>query len=501
MRSVAATARRVEREQAAEARRQPTADSFQNFIAHVGLGTDNQSSASTYGFAPLTRERVKLEWMYRGSWLARRAVGCLAEDMTREWVKFGSTLPPDDGAQLQNALIEAYEVPSRINDTIKWSRLYGGAGAAMLIDGQKPEEPLRLEAIGKGQFNGLLVLDRWMLEPSLGDLVTDQKSKDLGRPKYYRVTADAPALPRMEIHHSRFLRFDGDEIPYWQRLTENLWGLSILEPLYDRLVAFDSTTQGAAQLVYRAYLRCYKVPKLREIIASGGQIYEALLQQLKMIRTFQTNEGLSVIDAEDDMSALTYSFGGLSDVLGRFEEQLSGALDTPLVRLFGQSPGGLSSDGESALHTYYDSVKNRQEKQLRPQLSKLFPVVARSEGIQLPDDFGYDFNPLWQMREPEKAQVGAQVTGAVVQAHDAGIVSTATALKELKQSSEVTGVWTNVTDEDIEAAEAAPPVPQMGEVPPDFSEQDPSESEPPASENQESEPPEVGPRLRLAAAT
>jgi hypothetical protein len=36
------------------------------------------------------------------------------------------------------------------------------------------------------------------------------------------------------------------------------------------------------------------------------------------------------------------------------------------------------------------------------------------------------------------------------------------ALKELKQSSEVTGVWTNVTDEDIEEAEAAPPMPEMG---------------------------------------
>ena len=68
-------------------------------------------------------------------------------------------------------------------------------GAVALIDGQDPREPLRLNTIGPAQYKGMLVLDRWMVEPSLEDLVTDL-GPNLGQPKYYRVTASAPALRR-----------------------------------------------------------------------------------------------------------------------------------------------------------------------------------------------------------------------------------------------------------------------------------------------------------------
>lgn len=43
-------------------------------------------------------------------------------------------------------------------------------------------------------------------------------------------------------------------------------------------------------------------------------------------------------------------------------------------------------------------------------------------------------------------------TDIVVSAVNAGLISPRTALKELKQQSERTGVWTNITDADIEKA-------------------------------------------------
>src|SRR4051812_10525309 len=70
-------------------------DSYQNFEARLGLGTDNQSSAGGYGFHPITRLRQTLEFAYRGSWLVRMAVDCVAQDMTREGIDFVSTLDPD----------------------------------------------------------------------------------------------------------------------------------------------------------------------------------------------------------------------------------------------------------------------------------------------------------------------------------------------------------------------------------------------------------------------
>ena len=41
-----------------------------------------------------------------------------------------------------------------------------------------------------------------------------------------------------------------------------------------------------------------------------------------------------------------------------------------------------------------------------------------------------------------------------------GIVTEQTALKELRQSSEITGIWSSITDEDIERANDEPPAPK-----------------------------------------
>lgn len=438
-----------------------TGDSFQNFTARVGLATQNQHSDSSYGFNFVSRNRIQMEAVYRSSWLAGRAVDVGASDMTREGIEFNSIMPPDEKDAL-NSAFERLQIWKSLCTNEKWSRLYGGSIAVMLIDGQRPETPLRLDTIGPGQFNGLLVLDRWLVQPSLENLVTEY-GPDLGKPKFYTVVADAQALVNQKIHYSRVIRREGVELPYWQRIAENGWGQSVLERLWDRLVAFDSVTSGTAQLVYKAHLRTYKVQKLRELIALGGKSLEALLKQIDMIRQFQSNEGLTLMDASDEFETHQYSFSGLDKVIEKFGEQVCGALETPAAILFGQSPGGLNSSTTEEVRIYYDNVKAKQDSDLRPGVTVLCDVICRSElGKPLPEGFAFDFVPLWQLSDTEKAEIASKDTASVVSAYEAEIIDRPTALKELRQSSNTTGMWSNITDEDIATAETEPP-PAPGE--------------------------------------
>lgn len=433
-----------------------TKDSFTNFAARVGLNAGSQNDASHYSFDFVSRNRIQMEAVYRSSWIAGMAVDVVAQDMTRAGIEMQSEMAPDDQEKLERAMTRL-QLWNQLCSAIKWSRLYGGGIAVMMIDGQKPETPLRLDTIGKGQFKGLLVLDRWLVQPSLENLVTDF-GPDMGKPKYYTVVADAQALVNQKIHYSRVIRLEGVELPYWQRIAENGWGQSVLERLWDRLVAFDSTTQGAAQLVYKAHLRTYKVEKLRDLIAVGGKAFEALLQQIQMIRQYQSNEGMTLMDSTDTFEAHQYSFSGLSDLMLQFGQQLSGALQIPLVRLFGQSPAGLNSSGESDLRTYYDNIAQQQDTCLRTGMATVLDVLCRSElGRPLPEGFDFLFRPLWQLSDTEKAEIAGKVTTAVGDAYESQIIDRATALKELRQNSHVTGVWSNITDEDIEAAKDDPP--------------------------------------------
>ena len=448
---------KVQVARARQAQRSAVGDSFVNFAARLGWGANNMASQSGYAFSFITRNRTQLEAMYRGSWIIGQIVDVVAEDMTRAGVTIQSDLPPDQ-IELLTAAQRDLCIWQRLCSTVKWGRLFGGCVAVMLIDGQDVSTPLRLDTIQKGQFKGLLVLDRWLVQPSMNDLITEF-GPDLGLPRYYEVVSDAQALSAMKIHHSRVLRMDGIELPYYQRVAENGWSESVVERLFDRLIAFDSTTQGAAQLVYRAHLRTYKVPGLRDLIATGGKAYEALIQQIELIRMYQSNEGMTLMDGEDSFEAHSYTFAGLSDVLLQFGQQLSGATGIPLVRLFGQSPAGMNATGESDLRTYYDGINKAQENQMQRPLTVLFDVLCRSVlGIEAPKGFAFTFNSLWQMTDEQKANIAKTHTETVLAAHEASLVGAPTALKELRQLSHVTGVWSNITDEDIKEVEMNPPL-------------------------------------------
>ena len=435
-----------------------TVDSFQNFAARVGLGAGSQNDQSSYGFNFTSRDRLKLEAMYRSSWVVGQVVDVVAEDMTREGITIQGFEDPTHAKVIQTTL-DNLEIWDKISDTIKWGRLYGGALAVMLIDGQNVSTPLNVKTIGKDQFKGLMVLDRWMVQPTLEDLVTEY-GPDYGKPKYYDVFQDAAGLCGQRVHYSRVIRIDGVNLPYWQAMTENLWGQSVIERLEDRLTVFDSATMGAGQLVYKAHLRTYKVKGLRDIIATGGRAFEGLVKQINHIRLWQSNEGLTLMDAEDEFETHSYTFSGLDTILLQFGQQISGATQIPLVRLFGQSPAGLNSTGESDLSNYYDNINQQQERRLRTPLHKLLEIVSLSVlGKPLPDNFEFEFTSLWQMSDEQKSNVAEKTTSAILKAEEQGVISRHTALKELRQTSSVTGVSTTITDNEIDDAENDPPPP------------------------------------------
>ena len=70
----------------------------------------------------------------------------------------------------------------------------------------------------------------------------------------------------------------------------------------------------------------------------------------------------------------------------------------------------------------------------------------------VPDDLDFEFDPVSEPSDEQRTELAKSGTDIVVSAVNAGLISPRTALKELKQQSERTGVWTNITDADIEKA-------------------------------------------------
>jgi phage-related protein (TIGR01555 family) len=455
-----------------------TRDGFDNFVSRVGLNNDNSLSAGSYYYNLVTRNRILLELAYRGSWIVGRVVDCVAQDMTRAGLDI-TTAKGNGDLKTLNRSISKLKIWQSLAHLIKWGRLYGGAIGVLQIEGQKLDSPLNLDTVGQGQFKGIVVYDRWQLNPSMVELINS--GPDLGLPAYYDITTDPRAVEadakgwnseyggRQRVHHSRVIRYTGIDLPYMQAITEMMWGESILERLWDRLISFDNASMSAASLIDRANLRTISIDKLREVIAAGGQAYEALIQNFEMIREFQTNEGLTLLDKEDVFTADSYTFAGLSDMLLQFAQQVSGAAEIPLLVLMSQAPAGLGATGDNDIRIYYDGINSQQEAKLRNGWEMVLKVMWRSEfGVAAPDDLEFAFTPLWQMSETDKANNSKTITETIVGAFENNVIGKETALQELKDKSNEIGLFSNITDEQIAAAkeedEEEPPMP--GEVDP-----------------------------------
>ena len=443
-------------------------DGFDNFISRLGLNNDNTLSAGEYVFNYITRNRILLEAAYRGSWIVGAIIDNPAHDMTRAGIDITTVKNEEDITKIQNAM-SRLQIWQSLCLLAQWGDLYGGCIGVVQIKGQQLDTPLDLDTIGKDQFQGIVTYDRWQLNPQLIDVI--DSGPEMGLPAYYQIVnnptsvdpTSAPATGLIRVHHSRCIRYVGFDLPYFQAITEMMWGESVIERMFDRLISFDNATMSAASLIDRANLRTVGVEGLREIIAAGGEAYEGLIAFFEMIRQMQVNMGLTIIDKNDEFKTDSYTFAGLSDMLLQFAQQLSGASGQPLIRLFCQSPAGLNATGDNDLRMYYDNINSKQEKKFRGGVELILKCLWRSTfGKAAPDDLEFSFVPLWQQTPTDKATNAKTTTDTIISA--AEITGNEVALKELRDSSGDTGLFSNITDEQIAKAkeqDEEPPVPDM----------------------------------------
>lgn len=449
-----------------------TVDGYSNPQARLGTNTDNLQTGGTYIANYTSRNRNLLEMAYRSSFLVGAAVDAIADDMTRKGISIVSRMKPGERGRLDNLWDEA-AIWDELNNGLKWSRLYGGAIVVAMIDGQDMSTPLNIDTIGKGQFKGLLSIDRWSLTPSYNDLVTDY-GPDFGKPKYYKVGSSAQGIPPWKIHYSRVIRMEGDTLPTRQAQIENGWGMSVVERIFERIEAFDTATAGVTQLIHKAHLRTYGIEGYRNALAKGGDLEMAINKHLDDIRRRQTIEGMTIMDNKDTFATHSYSFAGMSDTLCRFAEQVSGATGIPLVRLFGQTPGGFST-GDTDLENYYSRINTLQERRMRRSVRWLLDISHRSLfGTPLPEDFTFTFNKLWEISDTDRSTLASNVATAVATLTDRGILPVHSAMTDIRNLSELTGIGGSITDEDIDnekkqwqenESETSPPPPIGNQLP------------------------------------
>lgn len=345
-----------------------------------GLGTGKSKRSQNQWQYDLMNNWGELEACYQSNWIARAICDIPARDMVREWRTIKS-----DGAEKIAALEKQLNVPCIVEDAIRWSSLYGGAGV-LLLTNQDLSKPLNLNTIKTGDLKRVLTFDRWDLvgvEMNTWDVLTENYLK----PEYYILRGGS-----QRIHWSHVCRFYGERLPLrWQAVTLG-WGDSVLRKCIEEISDMVAAKGGIAELMQECNIDVITRQDLAEDMATDQQ--DAIAERYALFSQMKSNINMALLDGDEKLERNTLALSGVAPVIEQFITWIAGAARMPVTKLFGTSAKGMNATGEGDLTNYYDEIRSRQRSDISGSMRRLDEVLVRSALGSWNDSFDYVWNPL-----------------------------------------------------------------------------------------------------------
>lgn len=379
-------------------------DGLKNIVANLGTGRD-KAAHNHYVFNCQTPEQLLA--MYRSSWAAKAIVEYPAKDSTRNWRNWRAK---EDQITKIEALEKYLGVKKAVYNALIASRLFGGAAIYINTQDSKQDQPLKL---GR-EIKSLVVLSNLVLRPK--EIVKDINSPYYGKAELYALQTSSGK--EEFIHASRLVLFAGSDLPVDAAsagfVFNDGWGDSVLSASKEAIEQYDSVMANVASLVFEAKINVFKFEGFADLVADPAN--DAMLtRRLQSQAAMKSINGDVVIDMKDDFLTRTASFGGLTEIIAKEQENVAGSAGIPVTRLFGRSAAGLSGSGDGDERVYYDSIKQEQENDIGPAMALLDDCLIYQALGSRPAEIFYEWAPLRQTSKQERAEVFGKVATAARQ--------------------------------------------------------------------------------------
>lgn len=374
----------------------------------TGLGTKADKRRHTFNRSTGVISDRELEAIYCEDGLGAKIIDLLPEDMMKQgWnYVFNNMKEGMENVSLQyEKIMQSIDIYSKLSQALKWARLYGGAILIIgAYDGQNLDQPLI--PIRIRQFEGFKVVARTNIQFEDMKFQDDASKPRFGKVEYYPVNFRIGNENKIvNVHYSRVIEFHGIDVPNIQGSAlaskYRYWGLPILQRVKERLGDIGLIFGSISNLMQESSIGKFKFKDLADILAQeeGSKMMQNRLQTMDLMKSVFHS---LLMDSEDEYIRDTISFGGMSDVIHQFFMLISASTGYPMTRLFGVSPGGLNSSGDSDTYAYYDMVRSKQQLELLPVLNRIITIIAEWRNLEVPE---IQFNALEQMTEKEQAEL------------------------------------------------------------------------------------------------
>lgn len=351
---------------------------------------------------------AELETIYADDGLGANIIDFLPEDMMKHGWHYEFKNQKEGLEELSDeydAFFAHIMAIDKLTNALKWSRLYGG-GVLLLgaFDGNELKQPLNIRAIK--DFENLKFIPRNNIMYGTIQWQMDPAKERYGLPEIYPLTFRIGRdFIVKEVHWTRVIELHGIEIPTSQSSLippdYRYWGLSELQRVQDKLKDVAGAFGSLSNMLHELSIGKYKFRDLADILAApdGDKLIQKRLQSMDLMKsTFHS----LIMDTDEDFIRDSATFTGVPEVMYQFFMLICSASSYPMTRLFGISPGGLNSTGDSDTYRYYDKVESEQKRKLLPILDRLTYIYSEWKNIEKPKIV---FNPIEQMTEKEQAEI------------------------------------------------------------------------------------------------
>lgn len=338
------------------------------FNAFTGMGEYGDKGSQTQvdmQWTPMSPDECAQLW--RSNAYAARACEELPLDVCRKgWSIASNDVSAADQAKLGEQAAIKLGLVQKVCEAMTWARVVGQGAILIVCDEVVPlnkrasylSEPLGTYPIRR--IRQIQVFER--RELTVYEWEGDVGSKRYREGKSYLIN---PKVPNDTIragaayHASRFMLFSGRKLPAGMKLENSGFDDSVLQMAMDAIFGATAVDKVGATLAQMLNVTVLSSAMLDNV--DQPDMLAVLRERGQMIAEQISNNNLLVLQPGENMENRGVSINGYDQLAERSALALCAATKMPAVRLFGEAPAGLSTDGASQQKLWDGQIVGAQE--------------------------------------------------------------------------------------------------------------------------------------------
>lgn len=396
-------------------------DNYESFVGSV----ERQKRLRTK-ISVKTSEKGLFNYVYDG--LYKKICCTPAQDAIRNGYEIcdsNENIVVDNKTKKINDILFNFDIDNKMTNAVSLARATGGAVLLLLVDdGESIENELDYNNLKR--IYGVKVYDATEVFPRTINM--DYSSYDFGSIITYNII-DSRTGKNFIVNSSRLIVFDGMETVDRVRSQRNGWGGMVLDECETEIERYNQASKLSISILSRISQGVLKIKNLMGAINAGKE--DKIKKYVSEMDALRSVMNSLIIDSEDDFDLKNMTLTGYKDIIEQQQIAVSAVAKIPVTILFGRSPAGMNSTGESDMETYYAMLKRIQNTFLIKGFEKILKIITNCSEYKINNDDLYHikFNELKIISEKDKAEIKnkdadtiSKIANAFTSLHELGVV-------------------------------------------------------------------------------